>query len=501
MRGREFIRHLENDEATARLGDDIAAVLKPGDIVFLQGDLGMGKSALARAIIRAIAADETLEVPSPTYTLVQEYDLRTPVYHLDLYRLGDPEELDELGVDEVQGEGVLLIEWPERAGERLKANISINLQEAAEGREAKITAREDTSQRLAHSFAIREFLHESGRPGAVRRFLLGDASIRAYETIQTEGREPAILMDAPPRLDEPLVRDGKPYSQIARLAQSVSAFVGIATGLRTNGFSAPQIYAQSLDDGFLLIEHLGTGSFLENGEPVAERYEAAAALLARLHEKTWPDRFEVDAHKEHVLPPYDRQALGMEIELCLDWYLPYRFGRDPSEEERRQFLAIWHRLFDRLAGAEQSLVLRDYHSPNIIWRAEQEGDARLGLIDVQDAVRGPTAYDLASLAFDARVDIPPALRQSMVDAYCAARSDKAFVRADLEEAFALTAAQRNTKLLGTFVRLCRRDGKPGYLEHLPRIRAYLREALQHPALVELADFYATHRLLDEDEHD
>ncbi|KFB08479.1 tRNA (adenosine(37)-N6)-threonylcarbamoyltransferase complex ATPase subunit type 1 TsaE [Nitratireductor basaltis] len=501
MRGREFIRHLENDEATARLGDDIAAALRPGDVVFLHGDLGMGKSALARAIIRAIAGDDTLEVPSPTYTLMQEYPLRLPVHHLDLYRLSEPGELAELGVEEVAAEGALLVEWPERAEGALEATITIRLSEAGEGRDAAVSAGEEAARRLEHSFAVRRFLVDAGCKDASRRFLLGDASIRAYETVHMEGRKAAILMDAPARGDEPVVRDGRPYSHIARLAQSVSAFIGIANGLRAQGFAAPKIYAQALEDGLLLIEHLGSGAFLENGLPVPERYEAAGALLARLHQRDWPARFPVAEGQEHQLQPYDRQAMGIEIELCLDWYLPYRFGRNPSDQERQQFLDLWEKLFSRLEQAEQSLVLRDYHSPNIIWRQECEGDDRLGLIDVQDALRGPAAYDLSSLAFDARIDISNPLRQRILQAYCDARTDAAFDRDALEEAFALTAAQRNTKLLGTFVRLCKRDGKSGYLAHLPRIRAYLREAIRHPALAELAEFYARHRLLDEDVHD
>lgn len=190
--------------------------------------------------------------------------------------------------------------------------------------------------------------------------------------------------------------------------------------------------------------------------------------------------------------------MGIETELCLDWYMPYRFGRQPTSGERGTFLDLWQALFTRLENAEQSLVLRDYHSPNIIWREERSGDDRLGLIDVQDALRGPAAYDLASLAYDARVDVPPALRRQIFEAYCASRVGENFDREGTREAFAITAAQRNTKLLGTFVRLCQRDGKPQYLAHLPRIRSYLREAVQHPALADLAQFYDEHRLLDED---
>ena len=498
MVGRVIERHLPDEQGTSRLGEDIAAALKAGDIVALQGDLGAGKTTLARAIIRSLAGDPALEVPSPTFTLVQAYDTRIPVYHFDLYRLGSPEELEELGLDEAAVSGVVLIEWPERAGNRISGAVTVALREESEGRQAEISGPDETIRRLEQSFAIRDFLKASGRPDAHRAFLLGDASIRAYETI-IDGSEKLILMNAPERRDEPIVRDGLPYSHIARLAQSVSAFVGVDRALREAGLSAPEIFAKDLDHGLLLIEHLGSGSFLgQEGAPVAERYCAAAELLAVIHERSWQREMPVTDGITHHLPPYDRQALGIETELMLDWYVPFAIGRPASKAERREFLACWSSLFDRLEHAEQSIVLRDFHSPNIIWRDDRKGLDRLGIIDFQDAVFGPAAYDVAALALDARVTISPDLECAIVDAYCTARG-VGFDRTGFEESYAATAAQRNSKLLGTFVRLDRRDGKPAYLKHLPRIRNYLRRALRHPSLAELGEFYRRAGFLSEGE--
>src|SRR5690606_16145374 len=111
---------LDDERATGQLAEDLAAALAPGDCLALSGDLGAGKSTLARALIRALANDPALEVPSPTFTLVQTYALpRFSVSHFDLYRLEDPEEIDELGLDELMEAGAALIEWPERAAGRL----------------------------------------------------------------------------------------------------------------------------------------------------------------------------------------------------------------------------------------------------------------------------------------------------------------------------------------------------------------------------------------------
>ena len=138
------------------------------------------------------------------------------------------------------------------------------------------------------------------------------------------------------------------------------------------------------------------------------------------------------------------------------------------------------------------LALRDYHSPNLIWRGERSGSDRLGLVDYQDAVMGSPAYDLASLAMDARVTIPPDLETALVERYIARRlaRDPGFDADRLRGDYAIMAAQRAHKVLGVFVRLSERDGKPAYLAHLPRVRDYLARALAHPLLAPLATWLA-----------
>ncbi len=484
---------LAGEDASRRLGEDIAAIVRPGDAILLSGDLGMGKTTLARAIIQALADDDALEVPSPTFTLVQPYPAgRVPVQHFDLYRIASPDELEELGFSEALADGVVLVEWPERAEEALpRDTVRIVLSEHGEGRRAEISGPDAFIARLERSLAIRAFLDASGLEGATRRFLTGDASARAYETIEVANRAPVILMDAPRRPDGPPIRDGLPYSRIAHLAESVTPFVAVAKALRDGGFSAPEIYAADLDRGLLLVENLGSDGILDADRlPISGRYIAAAELLAAMHAKEWPRRIEVAPGVVHEVPAYDRRALAIETELVLDWYMPHQTGRSADESERAAWAAAWNAVFDRLDGGETTLALRDYHSPNIIWRGDRESRDRIGLIDFQDAVIGPAAYDVASLAMDARVTIPPELERATVDAYCAARAAQGgFDRATFDAAYAAMAAQRNSKILGIFVRLNLRDGKPGYMKHLPRIRDYLSRALAHPALAEVRAFY------------
>ncbi len=494
-------RSLADDAATARLGQDLALALRTGDVLALSGDLGAGKTTLARALIRANAGDPWLDVPSPTFTLVQSYEGRVPVHHFDLYRLGGPAELDELGFDEALAGGAALIEWPERAGNRLPADtVLVEMRHEGEARRAVLSGAGPAFERVARSLAVRDFLQTAGTGEAARKAFPGDASARAYEIVEAPGAPAKILMNSPRLVLGPPVKDGKPYAVIAHTAQTATAFVAIARALRQRGVAAPQVLAADLDQGFLLLEHLGSGHFLDAaGQPVAERYAAAAALLAPLHREVWPSRLEATPGVYHDMPPFDRDALMIEVDLLLDWYVPWRSGHPADAALRTAFAAAWTLVFDRLDATEQGLVMRDYHSPNLIWRNDRSGSERLGVLDFQDALTGPTAYDVASLAMDARVTVPEAIERSTTDAYVAARRDDAnFDEAAFREAYAIAAAQRNTKILGIFVRLNQRDGKPAYLRHLPRIRAYLRRALAHPALAPVAELYELHGLLAED---
>jgi tRNA threonylcarbamoyl adenosine modification protein YjeE len=232
---------LADPEATVRFAEDVSLALQQGDCLCLSGDLGAGKSTFARALIRAIADDPDLEAPSPTFTLVQSYELRLPVAHMDLYRLGSPDELDELGLDDALGEGVALIEWPEKALELLPEDrVMIRFDGIGDSRTLAISGPAAFTARLERSRAARAFLEANLGTRVIRRHLQGDASSRTYETIRPQDGDPVILMNAPRKPDGPPVRDGLPYSQIAHLAEDVVPFVAIAGWLRSRGFAAPE---------------------------------------------------------------------------------------------------------------------------------------------------------------------------------------------------------------------------------------------------------------------
>jgi tRNA threonylcarbamoyl adenosine modification protein YjeE len=490
--------HLQGEAETIRLGEDLALALGVGDCLALSGDLGAGKSTLARALLRALADDPDLEVPSPTFTLVQAYELRIPAAHFDLYRLADSSELDELGFDEALTNGICLVEWPEMAEERLPENrITLRLDHDGQGRKATITAEDGKIKRIRRVLDIRAFLSEHGLGDAKRRFLTGDASTRAYEKIHAADGSTLILMDWPPLPEGPAVLDGKPYPKVAHLAEDARPFVAISDYLIGIGLVAPKVFHVNYGAGILLTEDLGSEGILDDeGQPIPARYRETAACLAFLHgqpmARDLPVRCDIRPLGPHRIPDFDPTAMKMEARLLLDWHLPWKRGKEAGEEERQAYLAIWDGLIGELADTETHILLRDLHSPNVIWQDSEQGVRQVGLIDFQDAMIGPTAYDLASLIQDARVDIPDELAGDMMADYLALRrAAPGFDEQKFEKAFAIMAAQRNCKLAGLWVRLKQRDGKPGYMKHMPRTLKNLEIALRHAALAPLREWCET----------
>ncbi len=491
-----FTVALEDEQATHRFAAEIANALEPGNLVTLSGDLGAGKTTFARALIRFLANDAAIPVPSPTFTLMQSYDLpRFPLVHADLYRLSGADELTELGLDDLDG-SVVLMEWPDRAGDWLptdRIDIAFKLapSRSIEHRDVQITGFGALGQRVERIAALRDFLRDASFALAERKRMQGDASTRVYERIRSNGTS-AILMNAARRPDGPSVRDGKPYSAIAHLAEDVTPFVAMADGLRAQGFSAPEIYAADLQRGFLLLEDFGSEPFVtgQPPAPIAPRYAEAVDLLATLHTKILPTTLPVRGAEPYAIPHYDLDAFMIEAELLLDWYIPHR-GLAVDDATRAEFRTLWHDALRPALNGEQTWVLRDYHSPNLIWLPNRQGISRVGLLDFQDALVGPSAYDVGSLLRDARVDVPDALEHELLARYIGKRIEQnAAFNADAFSAlYAVMVAQRSTKILGIFARLDKRDGKPQYLRHMPRVWRYLQGALAHPALAGLARWY------------
>ncbi len=304
--------------------------------------------------------------------------------------------------------------------------------------------------------AAPDFLAANGWRGARIDPLAGDASFRRYFRIVGAGRQ-AVLMDAPPEHED------------------VRPFLKISDHLSAHGLRAPRTLARDVDRGLLLLEDFGdrrVGPVLAaDAAPETQIYCAAIDTLVEIGRLPLPE-----------VAPYDAAALKREVDLLPDWYAPALDLTVDRADYDRLWSAAWSGLLERSAS-DPVLVLRDYHADNLMLL----DDGGLGLLDFQDALAGHRAYDLVSLLQDARRDVSPGLEAAMIDRYCdkAAIPDREQFLADYQ----LLGAQRNSKILGIFTRLWKRDGKPLYLELQPRVWGHLERNLEHPGLAGLKDWF------------
>jgi N-acetylmuramate 1-kinase len=485
----------QGPEATEAWAKSLSLFARPGFVVLLKGDLGAGKSTFARAFIKALAVDDKdFDVPSPTFTLVQAYDdLRVPVAHVDLYRLGAKGDVAELGLEELAKTHLLLIEWPQDNCEKLSADrLHLTLSGSGTNRDIEVEAHGACAKVLRRNAEIETFLKAQDVALTSRRFFEGDASFRRYEKVQSK-LGALILMDMPHRPDGPPVKNGRPYSAIAHLAEGLRGVVAINDELLKMNYSAPRILACDLNHGLALIEDLGSRGFsqmIKAGADMTEPMHAAIDLLADMASRPWPQKVLVREAGTYALPSYDEEAQLIEVDLLPMWFHAHLHGREAPDALRHSFAALWQEVLPFSKVDLPVWVLRDFHSPNLIWLPEREGVRRVGLIDTQDAVLGYPAYDLASLLQDARVDVDFAFADQLYARYENQRQRRgAFNAAEFARAYAILGAQRTTKILGIFARLNARDGKPQYLKHMPRVSRYLARNLEHPVLAKIKHWF------------
>ena len=315
------------------------------------------------------------------------------------------------------------------------------------------------SQRMDH---LRRWLQQHAGLGDLELVpASADASFRHYFRVHHAGGT-AIAVDAPPAHE-----DSRP-------------FVAVARALRAIGLNVPEVLAADLEQGFLLVSDLGSTLYLDVlDETTVERLygDALAALLV------------LQAHAAPVeggLPPYDRGRLLAELELFPEWFLGRHLGQPPDAAARAVVDAAFEVLVASALEQPQVTVHRDYHSRNLM-RVEPNNP---GILDFQDAVIGPLTYDLVSLLRDCYIRWPRARVEGWALGYHELALQAGVLR-ERDEArflrwFDLMGLQRHLKVLGIFARLWHRDGKPGYLDDLPRVLDYALEvAAGYPELAGL----------------
>lgn len=329
------------------------------------------------------------------------------------------------------------------------------------------TTEADATNPPAGSLAA--FLAQAGWADASRTPIAGDASGRRYERLAGP-KGSRILMVSPPG------------------SGSVGSFAAIAGLLRTMGLSAPEIFSADAERGLALIEDFGDSSFaglLDRGADPEPLLCLAVDALAALHR-----RFDARDAGRLALPRYDEDRLVDQVMLFADVWLPLAFGRPAYPHERSGLEAAWRAVVRDAADLPWSFLHRDYFAGNLMLLQGRDGIAACGLLDFQDAGFGPVCYDLVSLLEDARRDFPAPLADRMVGRYLAAfpgLDPSAFRRG-----MAVLGAVRHTRIAAIFARLSIRDGRNGYLVHLPRVWRQLEEKLAQPSMTPVRTWFDAH---------
>jgi aminoglycoside/choline kinase family phosphotransferase len=309
---------------------------------------------------------------------------------------------------------------------------------------------------------VRAFLSVHGWGDAARTTLAGDGSARRYSRLHFGDRR-CLLMECPPAI--PLL-----------------PFLDVDALLRRLGFSAPEVLASDPPAGLALIEDFGGDTFsrlLADGADEAGLYTLAVDTLIALHRRAMPG--DIDA-----LPPFDDARALEGLFRMLDWYWPVVRGAPASDLIRHEFEAAWRAVLPAMRHVPDSIALFDYHTGNLL-HLDRPGIAACGLIDFQDAVRAPVVFDLATLLDNDRRAIPDALRDTLTARYLTAFP--ALDRDVFMTAYAVKTAHWNTRIVGTFARLLRRDGKAGYQRFMPRVWELIARHIEHPALAPVAEWY------------
>jgi aminoglycoside/choline kinase family phosphotransferase len=328
------------------------------------------------------------------------------------------------------------------------------------------------------SEAVTWFLAEHGWQGAEAQPLQGDGSVRRYTRLKLGARS-CLLMECPPEL-------------------SIEPFLNVDALLRGLDVSAPEILAASSGAGLALVEDFGDDTFtrlLGKDFDESALYRLAVDLLIKLHRRATPAELA-------TLPAFDDDRALDGLYRMLDWYWPAIHGAPAAETVRREFESAWRAVLPKMRTVPDSVALFDYHTDNLL-QLDRPGVAACGVIDFQDAVQAPVVFDLATLLANDRRAIPDALRDAMIDRYLTAFP--ALDRDAFMTAFAVKTAHWNTRIVGTFARLLRRDGKVHYQRFMPRIWFLIEHYIAHPALEPVAAWYRRHlppadrRILERDE--
>tara|TARA_Y100000590_G_scaffold470226_1_gene662894 strand:- start:7136 stop:8611 length:1476 start_codon:yes stop_codon:yes gene_type:complete len=475
-----FNNIIKDIEDTKIFIENLCQIIELNDVIILNGKIGSGKTTLARHIINRILQIDISEIVSPTFNLYQVYENNNQkIHHYDFYRIENDIDLHEIDLAESFDEGITIIEWADKYKNYLPDSyLEIEISEIDEGRVYKLRGCGTFKDRINKHNSLVHFLSNYKKPINKVEKIRGDASKRVYKRLYTQ-EDSLILMvyDKKEKKENP-----------SKLSTQIHDYVSICKYLREINVRAPKIYAVDYENQFLVQEDFGdlkySDIFIKEG--FRKLYEPAIDTLINITKNKCPTNIKTD-EAIYKFEEYDKKTYLNEVNIFIDWYWPYVKGSICNAHVKSEFTEIWENLLDKLSE-ESSLVLRDFHSPNLIFQPDGKGAEKCGIIDFQDALIGHPLYDLVSLAQDARITIKLDQELFIIDYYMKDFNFKKYQlnKHEFINQYNILGAQRALKILGVFARLSMSYQKHEYLIHIPRILDYINRNMGNESLRSLS---------------
>ena len=464
------------------LARSISKILVKGDVVALIGEIGSGKTTFSKRLINELTSIQVNEISSPTFNLYSIYNKNgVQVNHYDFYRVEDSEDLSEIDLAESYESGITIIEWADKYINVLKNDyIEVHIREKRYHREYQVIGRGNFIQRIKNANSLEYFLEQTNLKINWQENIQGDASKRKYNRLYTEDTT-LILMDS---------SQEKKTANPTKLSTSINDYIHICKYLEKINIRVPKLFYTDTENEYLIEEDFGD---LQYSRIVSERnfielYQPAINTLLHITEIDHPHDLEV-GDMTYKIPEYDDMTYLNEIEIFIKFYWPYKKGVICSQSTQNEFMDIFSELLGKLTS-DKSLVLRDFHSPNLMFLDTEKNHRKCGVIDFQDALIGHPIYDLVSLSQDARVTITEEQENFLIEQYKDGvnYNNYNFDKSTIMDQYCILGVQRSLKILGIFARLSIIDNRNDYIIHMPRVIHYIRRNIKNSNLSDLSNW-------------
>ena len=463
-----------------KLAKELTPLLNEGGVMTLNGQIGAGKTALAKLVIHDLTQVPLEDIISPTFNLYHTYNKdNLEITHYDLYRIESEIELLEIDLNEAFTDKICIIEWADRFKDLLpKDRIEVTITCLKNERLYKINPLGKFKDVVKNWAKIENFLSDLDINFTELQRLRGDASKRKYYRVKNLDNT-MILMDATQESD---------MKSKTGPTDGINDFIKIQEYLDSIDVRVPKLIARNKHDNIILEEDLGEYSYTDmlTKENYVELYNPAIKTLIHISNINHPKNISTNSNP-HYLREFDLDTYLNEAEIFIDYYWPFIHGKQCNADKKKEFRDIMVGVYSNLTN-DKTLMLRDFHSPNLLFLENENGYRKCAVIDFQDALFGHPLYDLVSLTNDARITIDEYQEKYLIELY---KKDFPFNNFQFDslsfmQQYHILGVQRSIKILGIFARLAILEANQNYLVHMPRIICYFKRIMQSGSIQALA---------------